>query len=235
MKKISRFTALMIAAVTALMCMCMGAGADYYVTSGGKVYSYYDNGVCKGLFTGWMSKGADRYYYRNGVMKKSTWLKLKGVRTYYLRKTGKMAVGDVTISGKEYTFGTDGKLISDNFGISMRIAGVSQDSISLVFDHDSSGLWRARAALYPEYVLCKMTDTGRWKRVSEDIDDDTAGMFDYTDIYGRKGVKVSHSFGKKLEAGIYRIEKHITVFHLRLRSYVEEVMVVGFLKYCLVR
>lgn len=98
-------------------------GRQYYFDESGKkvtkattidgvLYKFDKNGVCGGKYSGWAKTKTAKYYYKNGVKLKCCWIKSNGKKTYYLLKSGKMAVGTVTIGGKKYTFGNDGKLIS---------------------------------------------------------------------------------------------------------------------------
>ncbi len=104
----------LISALTAaaiFACGSVPAYADKVKTVDGLLYRYSDSGESKGVYTGWVKKGADRYYYKDGKMLTSRWLTVKGIRTYFLRRNGKMAVGSVKIDGLYYTFGSNGKLI----------------------------------------------------------------------------------------------------------------------------
>jgi len=73
-------------------------------------YRFDENGVCKGKYSGWVKKSDKYYYYKNGEIKKNCWLKVNGKRTYYLTSDGSMAVGNIKISGKAYSFDKNGKL-----------------------------------------------------------------------------------------------------------------------------
>jgi len=88
--------------------------ADKVKTVDGLLYRYSDSGESKGVYTGWVRSGSDRYYYKNGKMLKSCWLAVRGRKTYFLRKNGKMAVGTIKIGGKYYTFDEKGRL--DEYG-----------------------------------------------------------------------------------------------------------------------
>ena len=103
-----------LAASTILACSSVPAYADRVKTVDGLLYRYSDSGESKGVYTGWVKKGADRYYYKNGKMLRSCWLSVKGRKTYYLQKNGKMAVGTIKIGGKYYTFDEKGRL--DEYG-----------------------------------------------------------------------------------------------------------------------
>lgn len=108
-KKIKELVSALTAAAI-LACSSVPAYADKVKTVDGLLYRYSDSGESKGVYTGWVKKGADRYYYKNGKMLKSCWLAVKGKKTYYLRKNGKMAVGTIKIGGKYYTFDEKGRL-----------------------------------------------------------------------------------------------------------------------------
>lgn len=90
----------------------MSAEAVTLQTDNGIKYISCDNGDTK-PYTGWSTMSGKKYYYKNGIMKKSCWLTVGGKRTYFLRKDGSLATGKVTISGREYDFGEDGRLILD--------------------------------------------------------------------------------------------------------------------------
>lgn len=81
-------------------------------TIDGVLYKFDKNGVCGGKYSGWAKTKTAKYYYKNGTKMKNCWIKSNGKKTYYLLKSGKMAVGTVTVGGEKYTFGKDGKLIS---------------------------------------------------------------------------------------------------------------------------
>lgn len=78
----------------------------------GIYYTFDTDGACKGAYTGWTKSAGKYHYYKQGKMLKYCWLTRNGERTYFLDKKGNMAVGEVTIAGKTYTFASNGKLIT---------------------------------------------------------------------------------------------------------------------------
>lgn len=101
-------------------------------------YKFSADGVCQGKYSGWVKKGGSRYYYKNGIMKKNCWIKSKGKKTYFLQKDGKMAVGKVTISGIEYEFDENGKLLSDQWGLTVTAQDVTPTGLKLEFLWDGT-------------------------------------------------------------------------------------------------
>lgn len=101
--KAKKFLAL-AAAVLTMICVPLNAYADTLTERDGLKYCVSDSGEDMGLYSGWTKKGGDRYYYKNGEMKKNCWLRSKGVRKYFLQADGKAAAGKVTIQGVEYEF-----------------------------------------------------------------------------------------------------------------------------------
>ena len=89
----------------------ISAQAATLKTENGIKYILSDSGESK-AYTGWLRKSGKKYYYKDGIMKKYCWLHANGKRTYFLQKDGSMAVGKVIISGKEYEFDNNGRLIS---------------------------------------------------------------------------------------------------------------------------
>lgn len=107
-----KITATSLTLAMMLAAMPISAEAVTLKTENGIKYVQNDSGETK-TYTGWIKKSGKRYYYKDGVMKKNCWLRVNGKRTYFLEKDGSMAVGKVKISGKEYEFGENGKLISN--------------------------------------------------------------------------------------------------------------------------
>ena len=102
------------------------------------LYRCSDSGEVKSLMTGWVRKGEDRYYYKNGVMLKSRWLSVGGKKTYYLLRSGKTAVGSVTIGGRQYTFDSSGKLLDTSERVSVKTTGTapSQEDIRTLIERE---------------------------------------------------------------------------------------------------
>lgn len=111
MNSLLKRTAAALTAAMMLAAMPIFAEAVTLKTENGIKYVQNDSGEIK-TYTGWVKKSGKRYYYKDGMMKKNCWLRVNGKRTYFLQKDGSMAVGKVKVSGKEYEFGENGKLIS---------------------------------------------------------------------------------------------------------------------------
>ena len=105
-------------------------------TVDGIKYIRYDNGETK-AYTGWTKKSGDRYYYKNGIMKKNCWLKSNGKRAYFLKKDGTMTVGKITVSGVEYEFDKQGRLVEDAMGISVTASSVSSSGLTLTISFET--------------------------------------------------------------------------------------------------
>ena len=99
MKKSFKTFAAALAAITAMSCTSATAFADKLKVVDGVTYRYSDSGEAKGKYTGWSTgKSGAKYYYKNGVRVKNTWIKDKKGRYRYIDKTGKMAVGWCEVS-----------------------------------------------------------------------------------------------------------------------------------------
>lgn len=127
-KLLKKVAALIAAAIIVNLCS-ISAFADKIKTIDSIKYLCSDSGKIIGKYTGWVkNKNGCKYYYKNGVMLKSKWLKVNGVRTYYLHSNGKMATGDVLFSnGYTYHFNQNGKLA---FCLSSFIHNASKDQIT---------------------------------------------------------------------------------------------------------
>lgn len=129
MKNNIKKTAAAIAAA-ALMAVCpLSVSAASLKTENGIRYIQYENGETK-AYTGWTSKAGKRYYYKNGIMKKNCWLRYGGKRRYYLGKDGAAATGKITVSGIEYEFDEKGRLVEDEFGISINVSNVTPTGVT---------------------------------------------------------------------------------------------------------
>lgn len=101
-----------VAAASMMLAVCpISAQATSLKTENGIKYVQSDSGETK-AYTGWVNNSGKKYYYKDGVMKKNCWLRVNGKRTYFMRKDGSAAVGKIKISGKEYEFDKNGRLIS---------------------------------------------------------------------------------------------------------------------------
>jgi|GEM_PF-5669406 len=127
MKRSLKLAAAALAATATMLGSSAAVYADSLRTVDGIKYLYSDSGVSKGKYTGWAKTGdGSRYYYKNGVRLKSCWLAVDGVRTYYLRNNGKMAVGDIRIGGVDYSFDNNGRL---QFGFEAKIGTVTESNL----------------------------------------------------------------------------------------------------------
>lgn len=107
-----KITAAALTLAMMLAAMPISAGAVTLKTENGIKYVQNDSGEVK-TYTGWFRSSGKRYYCKDGVVKKNCWVRVNGKRTYFLQEDGSMAVGKVKISGKEYEFGENGRLISN--------------------------------------------------------------------------------------------------------------------------
>lgn len=166
MKKTFKLIAAALAAVTAMSCAAVNASAQKVDDYGGKMYVYSDSGEPVKPYTGWKNteSGGKTYrsYYKNGVMLRSKWLKSKGKRTYFLKKDGTAATGDVKIGSVNYCFGEDGKLI---YGVKYTASDVTDCGMTLNFcgvalndpDIDLIG--------GESYYLVREKSNGKWVKV----------------------------------------------------------------------
>lgn len=105
MKRKFKLLAAALAAITAMSCTSATAFADKLKTVDGIKYRYSDSGEQIGTFSGWSTgKSGAKYYYKNGVRVKNTWIKDKKGRYRYIDKTGKMAVGWCEVSRDDGCF-----------------------------------------------------------------------------------------------------------------------------------
>lgn len=119
----------------AMLAMCpFSAEAVTLKTENGLKYVQTDSGELK-AYTGWFRKSDKKYYFKDGAMKKNCWLRVNGKRTYFLRKDGSAAVGKLKISGKEYEFDGNGRLIS-NWSIIVNGKNISLDSTEMPYEEN---------------------------------------------------------------------------------------------------
>lgn len=220
MKNNIKKTAAAIAAA-ALMAVCpLSVSAASLKTENGIRYIQYDNGETK-AYTGWTSKAGKRYYYKNGIMKKNCWLRYGGKRRYYLGKDGAAATGKITVSGIEYEFDEKGRIVEDEFGISINVSNVTPTGVTyelsierpadnctdsvITSDGEYAELWCGEG-----YMLEKYTESDGWNElpyIAEDVcwNDEAwtlnggshKAAADWKNIYG------------SLEKGTYRLCKKI--------------------------
>lgn len=163
MKKIL-MTLATVCTMVATMAVCpLPVEAATLKTEDGIKYIQYDSGETK-VYTGWTTKAGNRYYYKNGIMKKSCWLKVNGERKYFLRANGTAAVGKVTISGIEYEFDNKGKLLPDEWGITLTATDVTPTGINLNVSWD--GTQTTGEIRFGEYYTLEQYINGKWETVS---------------------------------------------------------------------
>ena len=85
-----------LAAVTALSCASVTAFADRLKTVDGVTYRYSDSGEAKGKYTGWAKTSKGRYYYKDGVKVRNTWIKNKKGEYAILAATGAWSQAGMT-------------------------------------------------------------------------------------------------------------------------------------------
>lgn len=211
--KAKKFLAI-AAAVLTMTCVPLNAYADTLAERDGLKYRVSDNGEDMGLYSGWTKKGGDRYYYKNGVMKKNCWLSSKGVRKYFLQADGKLATGKVTIQGVEYEFDEKGAIVPEAWGLTLTAKDVTPISCTVVFTQSGGNpTGELEAGSYFEleryrngqWTAVEMLPSGYehvWLDYADLIDKNTSYEFKagWQDIYG------------ELPAGKYRICKGVSDF-----------------------
>lgn len=202
------------AAVIAMSCVPVNVCADTLTERDGLKYLVSDSGA-ESLYSGWTKKGGDRYYYKDGVMKKNCWITSKGVKKYFLQADGSRATGKVTIRGVEYEFDENGVLLPDAWGLTLTAKDVTPTSCTLVFTQSGgdptgeletgspfvieqykNGEWTELKTIYPEDDPIFWTDEG-WLIYKNESAEFKTG---WKDIYG------------ELPAGKYRIGKDVDDF-----------------------
>ncbi|MDE6709036.1 MAG: hypothetical protein K2J76_00945, partial [Oscillospiraceae bacterium] len=194
-------------------CVSVNAYADTLAERDGLKYLVSDSGT-ESLYSGWTKKGGDRYYYKNGVMKKNCWVTSKGVRKYYLQADGKAATGKVTIQGVEYEFDENGAIVPDAWGLTLTAKDVTLSGCTVVFvqsggnptgelqtgsyyslERYENGKWATVEMLPQKYDVA-------WPAISYPIFKNDSSEFnvEWQSLYG------------KLPAGKYRVGKDVMDF-----------------------
>lgn len=205
MKNVIKQMAGVLVAATVITANCFSAGAATLKTENGIKYIQQDDGETK-VYTGWVKKAGKRYYYKDGIMKKSCWLKSKGKRTYFLRKDGSMATGKVTISGVEYEFGEDGKLIPESWGLTLTAKDITPEGMKLEI------LWNGTETGgeidFGSYFHLEQYKNGKWTEVSfkdgsEDVCFTDEAYILTANVTAGQTIKWEHIYGE-LKSGKYR-------------------------------
>ena len=127
-KLLSVITATIISA-TMMLNTAVLASADTIKTVNGVAYRCSDSGEQTGKFTGWAKNSKGGRYYKNGILYKNKWIKVKSGKRFYAGEdgyltlgwdktddgwcyfndsNGEMSVGETEIYGKTYTFSENG-------------------------------------------------------------------------------------------------------------------------------
>ena len=207
--KVKKFLAI-AAVVLTMSCVPVNAYASTLAERDGLKYLVSDSGT-ESLYSGWTKKGGDRYYYKNGVMKKNCWITSKGVRKYFLQADGKAATGKVTIQGVEYEFDENGALVPDAWGLTLTAKDVTTTGCTVVFTQSGgnptgeldtgvyfeleqykNGKWEALEMLPQKYTI-------GWVDIGLPIDKNSSREVEngWQELYG------------ELPAGKYRIGKDV--------------------------
>lgn len=208
--KVKKFLAIAAAALT-MSCVPVNAYASTLAERDGLKYLVSDSGT-ESLYSGWTKKGSDRYYYKNGVMKKNCWITSKGVRKYYLQADGKAATGKVTIQGVEYEFDENGALVPDAWGLTLTAKDVTPTGCTVVFTQ--SGGNPTGELDTGTYFKLEQYKNGKWTAV-ETLRDDIAWAAIGIPIDKNSSREVNAKWQElygELPAGKYRIGKDVLDF-----------------------
>ena len=195
MKSIIKRTAAIFLASAAIAVCPILSEASTLKTADGIRYIVYDNGETK-PYTGWTTKSGKRYYYKNGVMKKSCWLNSNGQKKYFLTSDGSAAVGKVTVSGIEYEFDDKGIIIPEEWGITLSAGNVTPTGMTVTYLWD--GTDTGGSLEYGQAFEIERYAGGKWEKVPYISDNgvwfteeafllsenETATKKDWEDIYG---------------------------------------------------
>ena len=162
MRAFFKRTAALIGAAAIMAACPISAAAVSLKTVNGVKYIQYDSGESK-VYTGWTTKAGKRYYYKNGIMKRYCWLKYGGERRYFLGKDGAMAVGKVTIAGMEYEFDESGRLMHEEWGLTLTAQDVTPTGMKLEFLWD--GTKPSGELLFGLHYTIEQYKDGQWSEV----------------------------------------------------------------------
>lgn len=199
------------AAVLTMALLPMHAYADTLAEHDGLKYRISDSGE-ESLYSGWTKKGNAHYYYKDGVMKKNSWLSSKGKRKYFLQADGKRATGKVTVQGVEYEFDEKGVIVPDAWGLSLTAKDVTPTGCTVVFTQ-SGGNPTGELGTGRPYVL-EQYKNGKWTELEMLPEADGAVWTDEGwEIKNNGSVEHIHEWDwlyGELPAGKYRIGKDIS-------------------------
>ena len=220
MKNRFRLSAAALAAVMAMSCMTAGVSAkDSLETRDGIVYRVSESTGESAKYTGWATaKSGNRFYYKDGKRLKNTWLKVKGVRTFYLDSKGVMVRNRaVKIGGGTCSFDANGRLIDDKvseWGITVKPTVLTREGIRLEIKRDKNA--DANEVTWgEEFGVQKLGEDGKWTTVETLYDwapelsaDDVLSFVEAGDTAYRT-VFFAYAYGS-LENGKYRVSKSMT-------------------------
>lgn len=191
-----------------------GSIATGLVSIDGIRYRFDEKGLFIGEYTGWTKKGEDRYYYKDGVMKKNCWITSNGKRKYFLGSDGKRAVGIVTVQGVEYEFDENGVIVPDKWGLTLTAKDVTPTGLTVVFTQEG-GKPSGELNSGSYYQIQRYTN-GKWTDADWLLQEYDVGWTAEAWIIGNNdSVEFSHSWEwlyGELPAGKYRIGKEIMDF-----------------------
>lgn len=194
-----------------------GAAATGVMNIDGVVYRFDSYGSCLGRYTGIGRKNGAIRYYRDGIMFTGGWLKLSG-GTYYFDQNGVGAVGIVTIDGKQYNFGSDGRLTDSVNPFSVTadkqlIVMGNRDKIKFTFTAENiSG-----TAYMGEITELQRYSDGKWYKVKPSdsyvVNDVAYELGNVGDPYYYNGSAdvyfTPEAYSNNITAGKYRIAQTI--------------------------
>lgn len=202
------------AAVFTMSCMTVNVCADTLEDRDGLKYRISDSGENLGLYSGWTTRGDERYYFKDGVRKKNCWLTSKGKRKYFLQANGTLATGKVTIEGVEYEFDGKGVIIPDEWGLTLTAKDVTPTSCTIVFTQ-SGGNPTGELETGSPFKL-EQYKNGKWAAVEIlPHEYDIAWTAEAWVIGENKSIEFSEKWNLlygELPAGKYRIGKDIMDF-----------------------
>lgn len=210
--KVKKFLAAAIAAaVSAISCITANVYADTLEERDGLKYRISESGEDLGLYSGWTTRGDERYYFKDGVRKRNCWLTSKGKRKYFLQADGTLATGKVTVQGVEYEFDEKGEIVPDEWGLTLTAKDVTPTSCTIVFTQSGGNPTGELGTGSPFEI--EMYKNEKWTEVEQIINEyDIAWTDEGWIIYENDSVEFDEwwkSIYGELPAGKYRIRKDV--------------------------
>ncbi|MBR5089654.1 MAG: hypothetical protein IK093_09505 [Ruminiclostridium sp.] len=164
MKHGIRLLAAALAASAAISCMSVTSFADKLRIIDGITYRVSNDGKKIGKYNGWSAgKSGTKYYYRDGVKMKNTWLKENGIRVYYMDDDGKMTVGNAEIGGAQYYFSANGRLV---YGIEAKGSAIKSTGMKLSLNGVALGSDNVEVWTGDDYTIEYKKSSGKWAKQS---------------------------------------------------------------------